>query len=138
MNYGKTVVASIIFFALVFVTTYLSMQYLSLQPSSSCMDCSYMKDALFFSIISIFIMPLMLWIQKRAKLGIVVLSIIIGAIFVGIVFFSILNLFQDRASSWSSYGTVDEILAVLFHSYPYLIVGTIITFSVFYKILKIR
>ena len=134
MNYGKTAVTSVIFFALVFVTTYLSMQYLSLQPSSSCMDCSYMKDVLFFSIISIVIIPLMAWVQKRAKLGKVVLSLIIVAGFVGIVFFSSLSLFQDRASSWSSYSTGAELLAVLFQSYPYLIVGAIITFCVFYKI----
>ena len=134
MNYGKTAVTSVVFFALVFVTTYLSMQYLSLQPSSSCMDCSYMKDVLFFSIISIVIIPLMAWVQKRAKLGKVALSLIIGAVFVGIVFFSSLILFQDRASSWSSYSTGAELLAVLFQSYPYLIVGAIITFCVFYKI----
>jgi len=134
MNYGKMAVASVIFFALVFVTTYLSMQYLSLQPSSSCMDCSYIKDVLFFSIISIVTIPLMAWIQKRAKLGKVALSLIIGAVFVGIVFFSSLILFQDRASSWSSYSTGAELLAVLFQSYPYLIVGAIITFCVFYKI----
>ena len=134
MNYGKTAVTSVVFFALVFVTTYLSMQYLSLQPSSSCMDCSYMKDVLFFSIISIVTIPLMAWIQKRAKLGKVVLSLIIVAGFVGIVFFSSLSLFQDRASSWSSYSTGAELLAVLFQSYPYLIVGAIITFCVFYKI----
>ena len=134
MNYGKTAVTSVVFFALVFVTTYLSMQYLSLQLSSSCMDCSYMKDVLFFSIISIVIIPLMAWVQKRAKLGKVVSSLIIGAVFVGIVFFSILNLFQDRESSWSSYSTGAELLAVLFQSYPYLIVGAIITFCVFYKI----
>ena len=134
MNYGKMAVASVIFFALVFVTTYLSMQYLSLQPSSSCMDCSYMKDVLFFSIISIVIIPLMAWVQKRAKLGKVALSLIIGAVFVGIVFFSSLSLFQDRASSWSSYSTGAGLLAVLFQSYPYLIVGAIITFCVFYKI----
>lgn len=134
MNYGKTAVTSVVFFALVFVTTYLSMQYLSLQPSSSCMDCSYMKDVLFFSIISIVTIPLMAWIQKRAKLGKVALSLIIAAVFVGIVFFSSLILFQDRASSWSSYSTGAELLAVLFQSYPYLIVGAIITFCVFYKI----
>ena len=134
MNYGKTAVTSVIFFALVFVTTYLSMQYLSLQLSSSCMDCSYMKDVLFFSIISIVIIPLVAWVQKRAKLGKVVLSLIIVAGFVGIVFFSSLSLFQDRASSWSSYSTGAELLAVLFQSYPYLIVGAIITFCVFYKI----
>ena len=134
MNYGKTAVTSVVFFALVFVTTYLSMQYLSLQLSSSCMDCSYMKDVLFFSIISIVIIPLMAWVQKRAKLGKVVLSLIIVAGFVGIVFFSSLSLFQDRASSWSSYSTGAELLAVLFQSYPYLIVGAIITFCVFYKI----
>ena len=138
MNYGKTLVASVIFFALVFLTTYLSTQYLSLQPSSSCMDCSYMKDVLLFSMISIFMIPLVAWIQKRAKLGKVVLSIVIGVAFVAIVFFSMLNLFQDRVSSWSSYSTGDELLAVLFGSYLYLTVGAFITFFVFYKILKIR
>ena len=69
MNYGKTLVASVTFFALVFLTTYLSTRYLSLQPSASCMDCSYMKDVLLLSIISIFVIPLMVWIQKSAKLG---------------------------------------------------------------------
>ncbi|TDO23785.1 hypothetical protein CLV32_0070 [Pedobacter duraquae] len=138
MKYGKTLVASVIFFVLVFLTTYLSTQYLSLQPSSSCMDCSYMRDVLLFSITSIFVIPLIVWIQKRAKLGKVVLSIVIGAAFVAIVFFNMLNLFQERVSSWSSYSTGDELLAVLLDSYLYLTVGASITFFVFYKILKVR
>ena len=138
MNHRKTLVGSVIFFALVFLTIYLSTQYLSLERSSSCTDCSYMKDILFFSVISLFVIPLMVWIQKRAKLGEILLSTIIGGVYVCVVFFSVLNLFQDRVSSWSSYSTSDELLAVLFQSYPYLIVGAIVTFFVFYRIVKIR
>jgi hypothetical protein len=136
MNYARTAVASLLFFAAVFTTAYFSMTYLSLQPSSSCMDCSYLKDVLVFSSISLVVIPLMMFIQKKTKIGNVWISLIIGILFFVVVFFINLSIFQDRESSWSSYSTEDELLSVFFESYLYLIFGGIVISVVFYQIFK--
>jgi len=137
MNSVKPLVPSVTFFALVFITIYFSAQSSSLQPSSSCLDCSYIEDILFFSIITTLVIPLIILIQKRAKLKQVLLSIIIAAIFFIIVFLGTLNVFQDRVSSWSSFSTSEELLSVLFESYPYLFLGTVIIFLLSRKALNL-
>ncbi|MEJ2880579.1 hypothetical protein [Pedobacter sp. GR22-6] len=136
MKYIQTAIGSAVFFTLVFITTYLSMKYLSLQPSSSCLNCAYLKDVFFFSLISLFVVPLLILVQKKARLSIVVMSLTTASVFLIAVFFNNFNLFQDRESSWSSYSTDAELLAVLLQSFPYLTAGAIITFFIFYKLLK--
>ena len=136
MKYAKTAVASLLFFAVVFSTAYFSMKYLSLQPSSSCMDCSFLKDVLVFSSISLVVIPLMIFIQRKTKMGNVWISAIIGILFFVIVFFISLSIFKDRESSWSSYSTEEELISVFFQTYLYLIFGGIITSSIFYQIFK--
>ena len=136
MTYGKTAVASIIFFILVYVTTYLSMDYLSSQPSSSCMDCSYAKDVFFFSIVSLFVIPLLVLLRKKVRLGRAVLAGLTLFIFLAIVLFNNLNLFKDRESSWSSYSYEDEVIATIFQSYIHLIIGGVFVLVLSYNYFK--
>ncbi len=136
MYYTKAIFFSTLFFLLVFVTTYFSMQSFADQPAASCLDCSYLKDTFFFSVFSIpLILPTLLIINK-SKLNSSVSALVISAIYLAIVFINNLYQFKERVSSWSSYHIQDEIIATLSQSYLFMITGGVIVFLVFSKFYK--
>lgn len=134
--YTRIIIFSIIFYILIFATTYLSMQIFMYQPASSCLDCSYLKDTLVFSSFSLLVIPCVLLILDKAKISKVLLSLIISAVFLLMVFINNFNLFKDRVSSWSSYSTKDELVATIAQSYPYMLTGCIVTIFIFYKMYR--
>ena len=136
MLYSRITIFALIFFLLTFATSYLSMRNFADQPAASCMDCSYLKDVFFFSLFSILIIPIVLFILDKRKINTLPLSLIISAVFLLTTFINNLNLFKDRVSSWSSYGTKDEIVATVAQSYPYMITGSIVIFFIFYKMYR--
>ena len=136
MHYIKIILFSFVFFILIFAATYLSMQMFADQPSSSCLDCSYLKDTFFFSVFSLFVIPFVLLTMNKVKINRTLFSIIISALFILIAFINSFNLFKDRVSSWSSYSTKDEVIATIFQSYLYTFSGSIIVFLIFYTVYK--
>ena len=133
MYYIKITILSVIFFLLIFGTTYFSMRDFMYQPASSCLNCSYLKDTFFFSLFSLLIIPFVLLILHKAKIRRTLSSLIISVVFLFMAFINNLNLFKDRVSSWSSYGTKDEIVATIAQCYPYMITGCIVAHLIFYK-----
>jgi len=132
----KIMLFSLLFFILIFASTYLAMQSFADQPSSSCLDCAYLKDIFFFSFLSLFIMPFLLFIMDKRKINKLSFSIGIAALFVIMAFAIDLNVFKDRVSSWSSYSTKDEVIATLFQSYLYTLSGSGLVFIIFYQFYK--
>ncbi|TCO31126.1 hypothetical protein EV200_101574 [Pedobacter psychrotolerans] len=133
MYYIRIAIFSIVFFLLVFATTYFSMRIFMYQPASSCLDCSYLKDTFFFSLFSLLIIPFVLLILDKAKISKTLFLLIISVVFLLIAFINNFNLFKDRVSSWSSYSTKDEIVATIAQSYLYMVTGCIVTLLIFYK-----
>ena len=138
MYYIKIIILSIVFSLLIFVTTYLSMRTFADQPAASCLGCSYLKDTFFFSLFSLFVIPFVLLLKNKAKINPTLFSLIISVTFLFIALIINFNLFTDRVSSWSSYDTKDEIVATIYQSYPFIITGSIIVFTIFYTIYKIE
>ena len=132
----KIMIFSILFFILIFATTYFAMQRIADQPSSSCLDCAYLKDTFFFSFPSLVLMPFVLFIMKKIKINKLLFSIGIAALFVIMAFTIDLNVFKDRVSSWSSYSIEDEVIATLFQSYLYTLTGGGLVFIIFYEFYK--
>ncbi|EDM37987.1 hypothetical protein PBAL39_16219 [Pedobacter sp. BAL39] len=137
MHFIKIMTFSIILFILTFVTTYLSMQIFADQPSASCMGCSYLKDTFFYSVFSLMTIPFVLLLMNRVIINKTRFAVVITVVFIFIVLMNNVSLFQDRVSSWSSYSTKDEIVATVFHAYPWMITGSFIVFLVFYSTYKV-
>lgn len=134
--YIRIMIFSIIFFALIFATTYFSMRIFMDQQASSCLDCSYLKDTLFFSLFSLLVIPFVLLILEKAKIGKALFLLIISAVFLLMAFINNFILFKDRVSSWSSYSTKDEIMATLAQSYLFMLTGCIVVLLIFYKMYR--
>lgn len=108
------------------------------QPAASCLGCSYLKDTFFYSLFSLLVIPFVLLLMTKAKITHTLFSLIISLIFILIAFVINFNLFTDRVSSWSSYNTKDEVVAILYQSHPFLLTGSIIVFIIFYTVYKTK
>ncbi len=120
---------SLIFFVFLFITSYLSMRSFSDDVSSSCPECSYWSEVLFFSGICTILIPIALFVTNKLNLKKLIIPFII-ILFLFFTFLGNLSIFSDRVSAWSSYSTEDEIFAVLSVSGLYMIFGSLILFFV--------
>lgn len=120
---------TVVFFVFLFTTSYLSMRSFSDDVSSSCMDCSYWSEVLFYSIICTILIPVILFAANKLNFKKFINPIII-ILFLVLTFFGNMSIFSDRVSAWSSYSTQDEIIAVLSSSGLQIVIGAVLLFFV--------
>ncbi len=120
---------SLIFFVFLFTTSYLSMRSFSDDVSSSCMDCSYWSEVLFYSVICTILIAVILFAADKLNFKKFINPIII-ILFLVLTFFGNMSIFSDRVSAWSSYSTQDEIIAVLSTSGLQIVIGAVLLFFV--------
>lgn len=126
MKFLQIIIFTCIVFVLFFVTTYFSMLQFSQDMSSSCFNCSYIRDVIIFSIIGcILILILSLFLKRILKKQLFIVITIVLA-FSLLLFLNNYNIFVDRVSSWSSYSTIDEIYSTLHISYIYIIISSLL------------
>ena len=84
--------------------------------SSSCVRCSYTEDVFTYSLVSTLIL-----------IPIFIFNMII--VFTIIIIFNNYIVFSDRVSGWSTYSLIEELSSILYDSFPYLIIDTILIFN---------
>lgn len=122
----------LIFFLIIssFASNYLVMYKFHLNSSSSCFQCSYIKEILITNVQSLLIIPFVYLIQRFFSNYKTILYLILLSIN---IFFLNLSVFNSRVSSWSSYSFMDELIAVFYRS----ISGILISILIFYLFQKL-
>ncbi|WP_162072581.1 hypothetical protein [Chryseobacterium fistulae] len=109
----------------------------SSETSAACMNCSYLKDVSFFSLLLLVIIPITIYTLTKLTNNKKIFCVITSIIFMFFTFLNNYSLFEDRVASWSSYSVEDALLATAFQSYLYILGGGILTFYLYYKFYKI-
>ncbi len=133
MRYIKIIMFFFVVYTLFFLTTYFSMKNYSNEVSASCLDCSYLRDVLFFSLFSSIILTFLFFLFKKLIKRKLFISIVVVIIFSISVLVNNYNIFVDRVSAWSSFSFESEIMGVVSSSYLYTIISTILLFFLINK-----
>lgn len=125
----------ITFIIISLVSSYLIMLEFSSEISASCFECSYSQEILIENIQSLLLIPLIYLINKFFnKLDRFILSILLALN----IFFIVKGIFKSRVSSWSTFNTKEEFIAVMYQSYLGIILSIIFFLIIKYFIDKIR
>lgn len=119
----------ILFFLIIisFASNYFTMYEFNSNQSSNCFGCSYIKEILIVNIQSLLMIPAVFLIEKFfKKIKVILYSIILSLN----IFFLDLSVFTSRVSSWSTYSTNDEFIAVFYHSALWIVMSVIILITI--------
>ncbi|RMZ59436.1 hypothetical protein D1632_07280 [Chryseobacterium nematophagum] len=114
------------------------MHSFSSEISAACMNCSYIKDVFFFSLLLLIIIPITIYISAKTIYNKTIFSLIVSIIFMLFTFMNNYSIFEDRVASWSSYSFEDALLATAFQSFLYILAGGVLTFYLYHKFYKTR
>ena len=118
----KQIIFIISRYFIIFFSVYFSMYQYSGNISSSCVRCSYTEDVFTYSLVSTLILiPIFIFFRNYIFNMIIVFTIII--------IFNNYIVFSDRVSGWSTYSLIEELSSILYDSFPYLIIDTILIFN---------
>ena len=112
ININKTLVILALIYVLIFTHTYLSMNEYSNSISSTCLECSYFIEIARYSLISLFILPI-IFFANILKLSNRVTLFLLFFFFILFLFLVNSNLFEARVSSWSTYSENELYIVVL-------------------------
>ena len=106
----KQIIFIISIYFIIFFSVYFSMYQYSGNISSSCVRCSYTEDVFTYSLVSTLILiPIFIFFRNYI--------------------FNNYIVFSDRVSGWSTYSLIEELSSILYDSFPYLIIDTILIFN---------
>lgn len=126
MKYISITIFTSVVFVLFFLSTYFSMLKYSDNMSSSCFECSYLRDIIVFSIIGCILILIISLVLKKLLKNKLLSSIISTILFSFLLFLNNYNIFTDRVSSWSSYGLMDEVLSIIQTSYLQIVICSLL------------
>lgn len=134
VNFLKQVsIVGAIIFAATFLQFYWAMGELSERMSSACLDCWFVEDAFFMSLITSIFLALIFRLLL-SKLNFVFKMIIQFLLLISIWSFWNYNIFVERESSWSTYLFDEEIYYVSSMSIsPILVLSFAAIFLINYK-----
>ncbi len=128
----------IMFFVIVYVlsvfTAYFSMIDYEDTVSSSCLECSLVRDVFLLSVFSSIVLAFLFFVFKKVLKKRMFISIVIVLLFITFSFLNNYYIFIDRVSAWSSFSLKGEILGVISDSYLYLIISAVILFVVLMRL----
>ncbi|OWP83506.1 hypothetical protein BWK59_10145 [Flavobacterium davisii] len=111
----KVIFFSIFIYILAFTNTYFSLSKFSDTISSGCLDCSFNSEVLRYCLIVLFLIPLLLIIE-RMNSSIKLKKIILVTFFCFLLYLINLILFDFRVASWETYSELEILISVLFNS----------------------
>ncbi|WP_264743357.1 hypothetical protein [Chryseobacterium oryctis] len=111
------------------------MQDYSESPASSCLDCNYATDVLFFSFLGTVLLTILLFIIKKLIKNKLAVSVVVTIGFLVMTIMINHSLFVDRVSSWSTFSFNEEIAYVIRESYSYIIIASVLFWI---SIIKLR
>ena len=124
----------LLFVAIIFTASFLqfywSMGHLSERMSSSCLECWFVEDAFYMSLITAIILAIIFRFLKNIKSKIIKM-IIQFLLLISIWSFWDYSIFVDRESSWSTYLFNEELYYVATYSaLPILILSCLVMFLI--------
>lgn len=124
----------IIFFVIVYLlsvfTTYFSMIDYKDTVSSSCLECSLVRDVFLLPVFSSIVLAFLFFVLKKILKKRRLFTVIIVLLFIAFSFLNNYYIFVDRVSAWSSFSLEGEIMGVLSDSYLYFIISGVILFVI--------
>ena len=102
--------------------------------SSSCLECSLLRDVFILPVFSSIVLTFLFFVLKKILKKRMLTSAIILVLFIA---FGLLNnyyIFADRISAWSSFSLESEIIGVVDDSYVYLLISAVILFVILMRL----
>jgi len=138
MKYLKVFIITLTICILACCTIYFSMSEYADTQSATCLQCSYLRDVLFFSIFSGVITGILFYILKRIMKTEKSVSLTTTIIYIIVIFLSNYYIFVDRVSSWSSFSISGELMGVVSQSYIYLAISSILLYFFLRKFMQLQ
>ena len=108
----KIIITTVLVYVLAIIHTYISLNEYTNTQSSACFNCSFINEIIRYSLISLFLLPTLVFINK-IPLSRKFIIILLSVFFMLILFLISANIFEARVSSWNSYSTIEFYLSVL-------------------------
>jgi|GEM_PF-161078 len=134
MKILKIILFFIIVYLLSVFATYFSMIHYEDTVSSSCLECSLVRDVFVLPFFSSIVLTFLFFVFKKVLKKRMFISTIIILLFITFSFLNNYYIFIDRVSAWSSFSLKGEIMGVISDSYLYLIISAVILFVVLMRL----
>ncbi|WP_257668846.1 hypothetical protein [Parapedobacter tibetensis] len=110
------------------VQAYLSMLPMSEEPSSTCWNCSLLREVLVLSVCIICIPLVVLLVRKIETRSRLVFSLVCFAAVCSFVDYSV---YVSRVASWSTFTFREELAGTFGHAFPYILASALLSLPLF-------